>query len=290
MKQNFVITAFADEIGPDLAEQIRVLKANGITHLELRGINGKNVSEFTEAEASAYAAQLQEAGIAVSSIGSPIGKIGIKDPFAPHLALFKHVLVLAQIFHAPYVRAFSFFMPKGEDPAQYADEVIARWRQFQQVLKDYPEITLLHENEKEIFGDTPQRCLQLLQALDNPQIRAAFDPANFVQCDVQVYPEAYQALRPYIAYLHVKDARYADHEVRPAGYGDGQVLKVIQALRDSDYSGFASLEPHLSMFPGFNQLERDNASHLQESDNVRQFNVAASALQQILKDLDEHWQ
>lgn len=290
MKQHFTVSAFADEISKDLDEQIRVLKANGISHLELRGIDGKNVSDFTPEEAQAYALRLDAAGIGVSSIGSPIGKIQITDDFAPHLEKFQHTLDIARIFHAPYVRMFSFFIPEGDDPDDYRDDVVARWQEFLRVAKDYPELTLLHENEKAIYGDIPRRCLELMKALDDPQVRVAFDPANFVQCNAQVFPEGYEDLRPYIAYLHVKDARYQDHEVRPAGLGDGRVPDVIKALSDSDFTGFASIEPHLSMFEGFSKLEADNASQLKVSDNVRQFNVAAGAFGRILADLDEAWQ
>lgn len=287
---DFTITGFADEISDDLDEQIRVLSANGISHMELRGIDGKNVADFTLDEAAAYKQRLDEAGISVSSIGSPIGKIAITDEFAPHLVKFRHVLELAKIFGSPYVRVFSFFMA-DEDSPRYEAEVIRRWRAFMAAAAEYPEITLLHENEKGIYGDVPERCLTLMQSIDSPQLRVAFDPANFVQCGVEVYPHAFDLLAPYIVYVHVKDAHYADKQVTPAGYGDGHVAAVLQRLVADNYQGFLSLEPHLSEFTGFAQLEQDGVSIANnETNGAQMFTVASNALKAILVDkLHQEW-
>ncbi|WP_461224675.1 sugar phosphate isomerase/epimerase family protein [Lacticaseibacillus suihuaensis] len=248
------LSAFADEISPDLATQIRVLQANNIHHMELRGIGGQSVSDFTLAQAADYARQLAATGIAVSSIGSPIGKIGIADPFAPHLAKLDHTLTLARIFKAPYLRCFSFYVPAGA-AEDYRPQVLQRMQAMLEVAKAYPEVTLLHENEKGIYGDSPERCLDLVTTLANPQLRLAFDPANFVQCGASVYPEAFDLLAPHIAYVHIKDALTASGTVTPAGQGDGHVAAVLAALQKRGYAGFLSIEPHLSVFPGFRELE-----------------------------------
>lgn len=291
MVKNFTISAFADEISEDVNEQIRVLKETGIHHIELRGLDGKNVSELSEAEARRYKAKFDDNGIRVSSIGSPIGKIGIKEPFEDHLKLFEHVLKLAAIFESPYIRMFSFFIEEGDDPELYKGEVIRRWRAFLAAAERYEEIILLHENEKDIYGDTPERCLYLFETLDSPKVKAAFDPANFVQCDVEVYPRAYELLADHIVYMHIKDAKFSDHEVEPAGLGDGQVATVLAELIKRDYQGFASLEPHLSVFTGFAELEKENASGLvKESDQIKLFHVACGALKKILADqLGQEW-
>ncbi|MFS1030060.1 sugar phosphate isomerase/epimerase family protein [Enterococcus casseliflavus] len=289
--ENFTITGFADEISPNLEAQIETLKQNQLSHIEIRGIAGKNVSEFTLAEAKGYQEQLQEAQISVSCIGSPIGKIEITDPIDPHLESFKNVLEVARIFEAPYIRMFSFFIPEGAEQSSYRAEVIDRWQKFLEIASDYPEITLLHENEKGIYGDTPERCLDLIQSLDNPQVRMAFDPANFVQCDVPVYPTAYEKLQPHIAYMHIKDANFSDHKVMPAGFGDGQVKKVLEGLIQNGYQGFLSLEPHLSSFEGFSNLEKENISiEKEQSDGARLFTLASQVLKNIVvNELNQEW-
>ncbi|WP_225048291.1 sugar phosphate isomerase/epimerase family protein [Lacticaseibacillus kribbianus] len=294
------LSAFADEISPDLGTQIRVLQENDIHHLELRGIAGQSVSDFTLEQARTYAQTLAAAGIAVSSIGSPIGKIGIIEPFAPHLAKLEHTLALARIFEAPYLRCFSFYVPAGE-AADFRPQVMQRMRAMLEVAKAYPEVTMLHENEKGIYGDLPERCLDLVTTLDSPQLRLAFDPANFVQCGASVYPEAFDLLSPYVAYVHIKDAHAADGTVTPAGEGDGHVAAVLAALQRSGYAGFLSIEPHLSPFPGFRALEAKSAVHsiadaaatdgtaASRGDGEVLFNLAAAALRGLLAPLDQRW-
>lgn len=249
----WTLTGFADEIGPDLNLQLETLASESIRHLELRSVWGKNVLKLSDEELAAVRAELDRRSVRVSSIGSPIGKIKITDEFAPHLADFDRALHAAALLRAPYIRLFSFFIPQGEDPAQYRDEVLERMGQLVRRAEGRG-VTLLHENEKHIYGDIPSRCHDLLTAVNSPLLRAAWDPANFVQCGARPHTEGYEALRPYIAYVHVKDALLATGQVVPAGQGDGEVRQTLSALRASGFDGFFSMEPHLKAagpFDGF---------------------------------------
>ncbi|MFN8511913.1 MAG: sugar phosphate isomerase/epimerase family protein [Thermomicrobiales bacterium] len=249
----WTLTGFADEISPELEVQLDTLAAEGMRFLELRGVWGKNVLKLDDAEIARVKGALRERGVGVSSIGSPIGKIGIGDDFAPHLADFRRALAVAAELEAPFIRIFSFFMPEGEDPASHREAVLDRLGQIVRAAEG-SGVMLLHENEKEIYGDTPERCLDLLRSIDSPIFRAAWDPANFVQCGVRPHQEGYADLRPYIAYVHVKDSILATRQVVPAGEGDGELRETIAALRASGFDGFFSLEPHLQAggkFGGF---------------------------------------
>src|SRR6202008_4336670 len=108
------------------------------------------------------------------------------------------------------------------------------------------EILLAHENEKEIYGDIPERCADLIASVGSPALRATFDAAHFVQCGVRPHPDGYERRRPHLVYLQVKDALAATGQVVPAGQGDGEVRETLAALRDSGFEGFMSLEPHLA--------------------------------------------
>jgi sugar phosphate isomerase/epimerase len=285
----FILSAFADEIASDLKIQMEVLKKYGISYIEMRGVNGKNIVEHTLTEAKEIKKQLEAQGFRLSSIGSPIGKISIRDNFQPHLDLFKHTLELTELLECKFIRMFSFYIPKGEDPELYRSEVLYRWFEFAAFAKG-TGITLLHENEKDIFGDTALRCLNLMQAINSEQVRAVFDPANFVQCDVKTYPDAYQLLEKYIAYVHIKDALSSDHSVVPAGQGDGKIKDILQALSQNGYEGFLSLESHLGQFPGFAELEQsaviksipDNASSY---NGPELFAIVEGALRKILDEI-----
>lgn len=250
----FKLSAFSDEFASDFNEQMRLCKKYNIDYIEIRNVNGKNFCDYSLDEVKDLKKQMDKMEIRVSAIGSPIGKINITDDFTPHLDKFKTVLDMAKIVESKYIRMFSFFIPKNQNPDNYRDEVILRWQQFIKAAEG-SGITLLHENEKEIYGDTPERCYDLLNSLNCDYVRATFDPANFVQCDVEPYPYAFNKLKDYIEYIHIKDAKSSDYTVTPAGFGDGKIKELIKALYDNNYNGFITLEPHLSEFEGFASLE-----------------------------------
>lgn len=281
MSYEFIISGFADEIDANLNVQMDVLDQLEIKYIEMRGVNGKNLTDYTLNEVKEIKKQLDQRGFRLSAVGSPIGKIGINDDFAPHLEKFRHTLKIAEVMDTKYIRMFSFFIPKGEDPAQYRDEVLNRWRAFLEAAEG-TDITLLHENEKDIYGDTPERCLDLVESLNNESFRLTFDPANFVQCDVEVYPKAFDMLKDHIEYMHIKDALSDGHQVVPSGQGDGKIKEVLDALREMGYQGFLSLEPHLGNFVGFADLEPGTVGSDMPEGGAKQFSVAVHALRQLL--------
>lgn len=225
--------------------QCDVLDRLGVRHVELRSAWGVNVSALDDAQVERLRRLFESHGIGVSSIGSPIGKIRITDDFEPHLAAYRRCLELAELFDAPYLRMFSFFMPRDSDPVDHRDEVMRRLGALVE-LASATDTVLLHENEKHIYGDIPSRCLDIVETMGSDHLRLIWDPANFVQCGVKPFSEGYESLRPYVTYLHIKDARMEDGTVWPAGQGDGEVVATLAALREDGFDGFLSLEPHLA--------------------------------------------
>jgi len=249
------LSAFADEISAGLDEQIAVLTAEHIHFLELRGVWGTNVLDLSDQQVAEVKRALDAAGIGVSAIGSPIGKVPISDSFDAHLHRFERALTVARAFETPYIRIFSFYPPSptgnagdgaggaASDPATWRDEVARRLREMTARARA-AGVTLLHENEKDIYGDTIARCVDLMQSIDDARFQAILDPANFIQCGQTPYPDGYEALRPWLRYVHVKDAR-DDGSVTPAGDGAGRWPDLLWRLRADGYDGFLSLEPHL---------------------------------------------
>jgi sugar phosphate isomerase/epimerase len=241
----WTLTGFADEISPELEEQLETLGEESIGYMELRSIWNTNVLDLTDDELDRVKSAVAQRGIGISSIGSPIGKVPVTEPFGPHLERFRRALHVADVMETPYIRVFSFFIPEGHEPGNYREEVLDRMGIMAGEAED-SGVTLLHENEKQIYGDVPSRCLDILAGVDSPALRAAWDAANFVQCGVRPYKEGYASLRPYVEYVHVKDALSGSDRVVPAGEGDGQLPETLSALRASGFDGFFSLEPHLA--------------------------------------------
>lgn len=265
--RKFILSAFGDEMADNLKAQLDILEKFNVKYIEVREVNGKNIVEHSLEEVREVKKILDSRNFKVSSIGSPVGKVNITDEFKPHLKLFRHTLDIAEILESNYIRMFSFFIPKKENPEKYREEVLDRWYQFVK-LAEGRKIILLHENEKEIYGDIPERCLDILKAMDSYYVKAVFDPANFVQCDVETYPHAFNLLKDYIEYLHIKDALYKDHSVVPVGYGDGRVKKILEELYKEGFEGFLSIEPHLENISG-----------------EEKFRVAYESLEKIIKEV-----
>lgn len=251
------VSCFADEIAESLDRQIEVLSRLGISYVELRSADGINVSDFTMNFAKEVKKKLDQANIRISAIGSPIGKIGINDDFDAHLQKLSHTEQMADIFETPYIRMFSFYIPENYAAADCRSEVLFR-TEAMIAEAAHNNITLLHENEKGIYGDNASRCLDLMQQFAGKHFSCTFDFANFIQCG-QDPLEAYEMLSPYISYVHVKDALFATREVVPAGTGDGHLPEIFQKLDASGYHGFLSLEPHLANFSGLAALEHNAA-------------------------------
>ena len=250
------ISGFSDEIASEITVQFEVLNKLGIKYFESRGVDGKNISELNDDEVAVLKEKMDAYGIRVSSIGSPIGKIKLTDDFEKHFEVFKRVVKTAKKLDTKYIRIFSFYHNGGGWTNEEREQVLERLRK----MLDYArknDVVLLHENEKDIYGDTKERCLDLMQELYCENFKAVFDPANFVQCE-QDTKKCYEMLKDYIEYMHIKDAKLSDGSVVPAGYGDGNVKYILDNLFENGYNGFLSLEPHLGSFEGLAALELDD--------------------------------
>ena len=244
--EHFVTSGFADEISADLETQLDTLERLGISRLDLRGVEDTNVLDFSNDQVERVRNALDERGIEVTSIGSPIGKIGIEDDFDTHFERFETALERAHQFDTEYVRLFSYYIPDGDNPADHREEVLRRMqRKADRAAK--AGVTILHENEKDIYGDTPGRCRDLLTSVDSGAFGAIFDPANFLEIGVEPYPAALLDVVEYVEQLHVKDARFGERgAIEPAGQGDGSIPAILEALGRRGFQGAASLEPHLA--------------------------------------------
>jgi sugar phosphate isomerase/epimerase len=240
----WTLSGFSDEISPDFEAQCALVAKLGLQYLEFRSAWDTNILDLDTDRLNEAQRILAARRLKVSSIGSPIGKIFIDEDFEPHLVRMQHAADVARFFEAPFIRIFSFFMRDGSNPDDHRDEVLRRMSGLASVAED-AGVVLLHENEKEIYGDIPRRCLDIVESVGSEHLKVAWDAANFVQVGVRPYTEAYAMLRPHLAYVQIKDARLDTGEVVTSGEGDGEIVETIRALRADGFDGFFSLEPHL---------------------------------------------
>lgn len=272
------LCAFADEADADRHGQIRALTENAISYLEVRGVDGTNIAKLSREAAFAFKTELDAAGIAVWSIGSPAGKTDIHEDFAKAEQEFRHLLDMAEIFEAKRIRLFSFYGTGGED--QYFDEICRRLNIFCDLCEERGVIPC-HENEKGIYGDTAARCLRLHRAV--PRLKAVFDPANFIQCGEDVMA-AWEMLAPYVEYGHIKDAA-VNGRIVPPGDGVGHLRDYLPLFAEQG-GEVLTLEPHLAEFVGLSALEgegeRSEVGGLKFENNRAAFDCAVSKLKKVL--------
>ena len=247
MSATWLLSGFGDEIDNDPVVQASVLQSLGASHIEVRSAWGTNIVDLDAAQLDALAAVFAERELGVSAIASPIGKVDIALPVDHEVERLARAIAAAHRLGTRYIRMFSFFRGEGVSVESIRDDVLVRLRALAD-LAERDDVVLLHENEKDIYGDLPSRCLDLVESVGSSHLRLAWDSANFVQVGVRPFTDGYELLRPHVEYLQVKDAVAATGAVVPAGEGDGELVETLRALRDDGYSGFASLEPHLIDF------------------------------------------
>lgn len=264
MTNKIMISGFADEIDNDFEMQLKTVKQLGMTHICLRSAYGKNICDYTLEEVQNLILPLLNIyEIKVSSLGSPIGKIFADNQagFSETLKSCYHTAKIAQMLDCRFVRIFSFYIPKGTLPDTWRDRVIAQLYQIVDIFSS-TGIVAIHENEKDIYGDTALRCKDLMDSIQSPFLKMAFDFANFVQCGED--PEVcYQLLKPYVAYFHIKDAVKNQGINVVCGTGQGKVEHVLRkAILEDGYQGFLTLEPHLVQFEMLQSLELTDAKEI----------------------------
>lgn len=278
------ITGFADEIAPELDVQIDNLTKLDIRYVEMRGVDGDNLIYQTDKKVDEIRKKLNDAGIALSALGTPLGKIGIEDPFGEHFEDFKRAVDIAHKMDTKNLRMFSFYIPEGQ-LNKWKGAVWERMGMFVDYAS-HNDAVILHENEKGIYGEMATECRELMDEFYGDHFKAIFDFANFVQAKQDTL-EAYDLLKDFIAYIHIKDARIENGTVVPSGYGDGHVEEILKKLFESGFDGFLSLEPHLFGFKGFENLERGRQAVISESgqelDGPAAFALSHKALLDILE-------
>lgn len=241
----WTLSGFGDEIDPDPVVQLAVLQALGARHIEVRGAWNTNVLDLDADQLGRLSKLLTERGMAVSAIASPIGKVDVSAPVDAEVVRLSTGIRAAHRLGSRYIRIFSFYRGEGVAAATIRDGVLERMRALAD-LAEREDMVLLHENEKDIYGDIPERVLDIIESVGSGALRVAWDSANFVQVGVRPFTEGYAMLRPHLEYLHVKDAVAKTGQVVTVGAGDGELVETLTALRDDGYSGVTSLEPHLA--------------------------------------------
>lgn len=276
---NFVLSAFADEAGVTLDEQINALKANGIGYIEPRNIDGRPILDFSNNELYTIKKKLNENGIRVSSLGSPIGKYPIDADFESYKQTIQKAINAAKILDTKFIRIFSFYT-KQEELSKYRDEVISRLNYMVEYAQN-EGITLCHENESLIYGQMPSEVLDILTNVKG--LGGIFDAANYRMNGADII-DGINATLVNFKYIHVKDAIYSEQLIVPAGEGEGKIAEIINTVNLKISSEvFLSLEPHLAEFLAYKTIDEHTLRGKYRFSSGREaFDFATNALKKLL--------
>ena len=241
------LSAFADEVTEDFRGQVEYLAQEKVGYIEPRFIDKKNIMDLNQGELKEARQMIQDHGLKVSAIGSPIGKVKLDEPFEPHLDKFKHAVELAQFFETPFIRMFSYYAPEGKNIDDYRDQVMERMAAKIDVLKG-ADVTMVHENEAHIYGHSAENCADLIKTVGSPKLALAYDPANFVWGEriTNNVETCWPVMKPYVVHIHIKDWKLGSADIGSIpGEGDGQIKELLAELAALNYDGCMTMEPHL---------------------------------------------
>ncbi len=275
---NPILSAFSDEYATELDEQISVLTNNGIGYIEPRIVNSRSITLLSAEERREMKKKLDDAGLRANAIGSPIGKIKLDEDFGEHLDLARRMFEMACEFDCKNVRIFSFYPAESTPIGECRNEVVDRLGELLTLADEYG-LTLCHENEAKIYGESPEACFELMKIFKG-KLRAVFDMGNFVLGSYPALP-AYKLLRDYIEYFHIKDSLY-EGAIVPCGKGQAHIGEIISEHRSyAKKDFFITYEPHLETFDGLHKLAG------MSFDNPYKFSSAKEAFLEGLKCLKE---
>jgi sugar phosphate isomerase/epimerase len=241
----FVLSAFADEISPDLQTQVQTLRRLKVPGLDLRSISGTNVLSLTNAQLDEVVEACTANGLHVQAIGSPVNKVPLTAiNQSQELEKLRMAIHAAKRTGTELIRIFT---PEVEERDMgSAWMAVEAWMDEQVQLAMENGITLIHENDARFYGAFPEYAKRLFDRFGGPSFRAAFDFANTVLIGYFPMPDWFPWLLPHLHTLHIKDAIRDGHQIVPAGDGEGQMEETLRWLVEQGWTGPLTIEPHLA--------------------------------------------
>lgn len=255
-----IITGFTDEVSDDLTLQIKALKALGWNYIDLRTVNGKNVSSLTDKEFDRIYGKLTENNIRISCFGSTIANWSrdAATSFDLDLSEMKNSIRHMKKAGVRFIRIMSY---KIEAPLKLnSDYEIVVIKNIKKIVRLAEEngVVCLHENCETWGGQSCHHALRLLEKVNSPSLKLVFDTGNPVSMHYIAGDEPFpyqnslrffQEVRPHVMYLHIKDAYWIEGSLQYTfpGEGLGNVPEILSMIKDYNMDIPISIEPHVAV-------------------------------------------
>jgi len=259
------VSVITDEIDVDLEHALDVMNEYGVVSAEIRTIWDKNVADAPDEYIDRVKKIVTERGVKVVGIASPFYKCDLagvesEEPagslhdavvkgYDEQLSVLNRCIEIAKKLDTRYVRVFTFWnkiplTPEVEDRIvkAYAEPI---------ALAEKEGIVLLIENEHACLTGTGVETARIIAKINSPVVRAIWDPGNAFMAGETTFPDGYEAIKPYVEHVHVKDAKMTEIGKVWTVVGEGECRweDQIKALKADGYKGFLSLETHYSGHP-----------------------------------------
>jgi sugar phosphate isomerase/epimerase len=261
MQTKLRTAAITDEFPVELDEAAQAMADIGMTGAELRVVFGKNILDLSDEEVDRAKKILAAKGLEIVSLSSPLLKcvlpdappvdsrfqqdiFGAKWGFEDQSGLARRAFQIAHRTGARIVRVFSYW--RAVEPEKVFDRVVeALGCLAQDAARE--DLIIGLENEHACNIATGGEASRVLSAIQHPNLKAVWDPANAYISGETPYPDGYRKLAPgRIAHVHAKDCYVHDHKPLwgPVGTCGIDWKGQIAALLADGYQGWISLETH----------------------------------------------
>ena len=297
MSPSILLSGFADEAANDktLDQQFSAFAALGMRYFSIRFVDAghgiKNVMALDDAELATVKQKINEYGLSVSSLGSPLGKVKLLDvddgTTTPYRAFDDYLATevpraceLTNELGAKLIRGFSFYHPRGSNIEDHFSQAVDQIGKIVDVC-DSHGLTYGLEVEANLVGQTGDYLARINEQVNHDAMLLIFDGGNLVTMGLsteEVYQQ-YLAMKPGLGWIHIKDfanpnpgtrVEHVDEEALkhfvPADIGDSGHEKIFQDLvtflpelegrmkKRGAPGVFLDLEPHVKgggQFGGF---------------------------------------
>jgi sugar phosphate isomerase/epimerase len=160
----------------------------------------------------------------------------------PRLA--EHAFKIAKKTGAKIIRVFSYW--RTVQPEKCFDGIVVALGDLAEKAAKHG-LTIGLENEHACNISTAADSARVLNAVQHPNLKLVWDPANAYISGESPFPEGYNMLpKDRIAHVHAKDCRLDGHTPLwgPVGTRDVDWKGQIAALERDGYKGWISLETH----------------------------------------------
>ncbi|HEX3000172.1 MAG TPA: sugar phosphate isomerase/epimerase family protein [Armatimonadota bacterium] len=238
----------SDEAGNGIAQQIAAHKELGWKHLELRGIDGKNLTDVDDATFAQVVEAVEAAGMQVCSFASQLANWSrkITNDFAVDREEMERAVPRMQRLGTRFIRCMSYPNDNFSD-VEWRDEAVRRLKVLARMAED-GGVLLLHENCNGWGGESPENSLELLERVDSPAFKLVFDTGNpFMHRQNAV--EYLRKVIDHVVHVHIKDGYLNEQGKETFTYPDEGSCRVGECLRiliEHGYDAGYSIEPHVA--------------------------------------------